>query len=249
MRRRLFMAPLFFVLLFKSTACSTRAPSYFPVRWPQQHLGIKSLNDLDKLRETPVKITFDDELELTGKNGSKVKVTNGKEYLALKTKGYYAYSTYAITMESWFIKQDGHLTLLKKAMPSKYSWVNSFSFKNNPLAVLPPELGPYLSGDEGRRVEAMVAQGKTWREIFPKTKIRKVTPTEISLANAALLITFTVIAFGDFNNDDIEALLVFYSCHALQGTFRSYRYVLLTRKSHAARLTILPNNILPGTND
>ena len=226
-----------------------------PVRWTEQ-FALDSLERLDAhLYDTVDMGDNTGPLYLTNPDNEdqRIAVTTGRQYFDLKRKGFYPYTTYDITIESWFKAACEPLLYLKKAKPARVSYIADFKLNVNPLSVLPPSLGPIISGDEERRVEQGVAQGKTWADLFPGTVVESAGPTDVRLKDDNTLITLSLIAWGDFNGDGFEDVLVYRTFNVIKGTLRSYRHVVLTRCNSKDRLTVVPIDIYnaetPHTSD
>lgn len=226
----------------------------YAVRWTK-HLTLDSLERLDTHLDKPVDMSRSGgELHLTSPDNEdqRIMVTTGRQYFDLKRRGFYPYTTYDITMESWFKAACEPLVYLKKAKPARISYIADFELNADPLTVLPPSLGPIISGDEERWVKQGVAEGKTWADLFPGTVVESSEPTKIHLKDKDALIILSLIAWGDFNGDGFEDVLLYRCFYITVGTLRSYRHVVLTRRSSKDKLTIVPFDIYntrPPAND
>ena len=58
--------------------------------------------------------------------------------------------------------------------------------------------------------------------------------------DVAYRVGFDVLAWGDFDGDGIDDVLLFRWNRALGGTLAYYSHVVLTKKSPSARLTVVP---------
>lgn len=225
------------MLVFGLTSCQELANQKYPVRWTK-HVKLRSLTDLDTALRIPVKIPGKDHsLSLTGLKGDKIEVRNGIEYLSLKQKKYHAYSTYDLAMESWFKKTYEPLSCLASARSSSLSHVESLSFRGININILPPELGPFLGSDD-HPIAVKVKKGLSWSQVFPDTEIVKATSTELTLQSLEMEMNLQLLAYGDFNHDTVEDILVFYSLHALKGTHRYFEVLVLSRKTADGRLLL-----------
>lgn len=185
-----------------------------------------------------------------------VKVITGREWLDALAAGYGAYTTYDMTMESWFEFSAGTLARLKQAKPSRTTYVRDFCFDSNSLDRLPCTMHP--NWDD--YVEIAITNGRVknlpsdWEEIaershfahcgdhtpsimavFPYSVIEKLSDMEITILQKdaedddGVRIVLTLAAMGDFNGDGIEDLLVRESSYYAQGSGRSYSHILLMR--------------------
>ncbi len=211
-----------------------------PVRWTSL-VPIKSVADIDHQMQVPVDMSQSGgELELTDAKGKRVKVTTCQEYGDLKDKGLAPQTTYDISMESWFIDVCKPLQFLKIAKPSKSSFVSKFDLKDDPLSNLPIELGLWLSGDAERAVQLASARGTTWGQYVPDAKVEAAENDQIVVKSkkddSATYIN--LIAWGDFNGDGIEDVLLQVSHHVLSGSYGDHGFRVLTRLGEGQRLKV-----------
>jgi hypothetical protein len=208
-----------------------------PVRWTD-HIKIKSLADLDALLDAPVDMSKSGgELELTHAGGLKLKPKTGREYFDLLARGFQAYSNYDITMESWYRSAVGFVPYLRNAIPAKVSHVAGFSLAADPLRDLPIQLGAYLAEEEP--FKRAVAEGKTWKEFYPGATVLESAPHRAKLQDDGANVFVDLLAWGDFNKDGIEDILLYVAKSARGGTFRSYTHAVITRLEKDGRLAIL----------
>jgi len=205
---------------------------------------MENLGQIEELLDKPVDMSESRfKLYLTGPDKQRVLVTTGRQWFDLKCKGFYPYTTYDITMEGWFKISCEPLLYLKKAAPARVSYVADFRLDKDPLKNLPPRLGPIVSGDTRDRVEEGVARGMTWTDLFPETVVESAAPTKIDLRCADNTIGLSLIAWGDFNGDGLEDVLLFHAFNVISGTLRCYKHVVLTRRSREDRLSVVPMDV------
>lgn len=211
----------------------------YPVRWTKE-VDLKSIDDIEKKLDEPVWVGSDrDKLEMTNPDDETIKVTvkTSREYLDLKAKGYYAYSTYDLSMESWFKDKANTLVFLKNARPANKSFIENYKITDDPLKNIPANLGLFLcSGDEERRVEDAMVKGQTWKEIYKGSVVSVKNKERIVIKDECQLADISEIARGDFNGDGVEDILLFIAYHILEGSGRSYRHYMLTRLSEDGTL-------------
>ena len=204
------------------------APS-LPVTWSSA-LGLAGIEDIDARLQKP----FDDAFE-TQRAGKPIPMKNCADFLAAG-KDWRA----ATEQSTLALKSAGIVCLaleaLKGAMPSKSSNLTGFKLDGNALDMLPPALGPVVSLDDEKALQA--ASGKSWKEF---------TPAATGSVNAAgtLVVIFpgwriklTEYARGDFNGDGIEDLLVRDDVAATEGTYGESRLFLLGRTSPGGILQV-----------
>lgn len=217
----------------------TIAAEEYPVRWTD-HVKIKDLKEINRLSSEPVDMSQSrGELELTNENGEKVKVTTCKEYWDYKEKGYRPYTTYDRAMESWFIKTCDPLKYLKGAKPSRVSYVTDFDLTKNPLQILPCTLDLNLSGDEVKKAKELIAKGLTWKDFTPNKTAEIIDKNEIKLEDEGSITWITFSAFGDFDNDGIEDILLDVSHKVKDGSYADHGHSILTRLEKNGALMVL----------
>jgi len=62
-----------------------------------------------------------------------------------------------------------------------------------------------------------IKQGKSWLDFFPNKEIVKKTDTEMCLRMGRYEISITILAFGNFNHDGFDDMLVFYDQSVMDG--------------------------------
>jgi len=161
---------------------------------------------------------------------------NCREYLGLKEKGFHAEDTYSIAMESWFKSTCYSLRYLEKAIPSRISYLKNFRLTNAPLKNLPLTLDLILSGDDEREAKAALEKGMTWKDFAPDAKVEVTNPNEIVIKREDSETNLTLLAWGDFNHDGVEDILLDVSHSVTSGTYRDYGHVILTRLEKDGKL-------------
>lgn len=245
-KKLLLVALAITVLPFLSTAVFTKEiskgdikPSY-PLSWTSE-VKIKDLNDLDSLFDKPVDMSRaceDCSLELTnGKDENrKVKITTCREFFDEKYKNFYTYTTYDITMESWFMLECNTLKFLKNSTPSKVSYLSDFVLSEDTIKYLPAMLVCWFYGSE----EVSEIMNKTLKDLEPKLKVKVKDKFNLDLEYDDTSNTIKLLAWGDFNHDGIEDVLLFLTHHYISGTGRFYESVALTRLEKNSKLIKLP---------
>ena len=213
-------------------------PATIPVRLLTEQ---QSLSDLKASLSLPVKMPADHVLELRKDFGSddSIIVRTGVEWLRARAQGYGAMTTYDITMQSWFDHSAGTSAYLLLAQPSRVSYVADYAFSTNSLSELPSSLTPFWCEQIGRDAPPC----PRWSDLFHNTSVTVKSPHQIELTQAQNtpaagdIIIFEIVAWGDFNADGIEDLLMRDTHHFGLGSGRSYGHVLLSRLSKDAPLT------------
>jgi hypothetical protein len=84
-----------------------------------------------------------------------------------------------------------------------------------------------------------IKQGKSWLDFFPNTEIVKKTDTEMCLRMGRYEISITILAFGNFNHDGFDDMLVFYDQSVMDGTFHYSGVGVLSRTSPGGALKLI----------
>ena len=161
---------------------------------------------------------------------------NCREYLGLSEKGFHAESSYSIAMESWFKSTCYPLQYLEKALPSRISHLKNFRLANEPLENLPLTLDLILSGDDERAAKAALEKGMTWRDFAPDAKVEVTNPNEILIKREDSETKLTLLAWGDFNHDGVEDILLGVGHSVPSGTYSHYGHAILTRLEKGGKL-------------
>ena len=120
--------------------------------------------------------------------------------------------------------------LVLAAKPSSVSYVSNFKLDDSAIDLLPPTLSWLLSGEDEQAADDAEREGLSWKKFKPGLKIREKHTNGMTFEEPdEATIDLEIKAFGDFNGDQIEDVLLFKSIHAINGTLRVYRAVILTR--------------------
>ncbi len=218
------------------TACVRS--STIPVRWRTEHA---TLDDIRNSLSLPVRMPPGHALALRKdlEPEDTLTVKTGLEWLKARANGYGAMTTYDITMQSWFDHTAGTSAHILQATPARDSYVREFSFGANSLSELPCT----IHVDWDRITETNTIPRPCFLELFPRTSVSNASPYEIEIMEGGptdgTMICLSVAAWGDFNSDGIEDLLMNYAYHNLGGSGRCYGHVLLSRLSRDAPLVEL----------
>ena len=125
-----------------------------------------------------------------------------REYLKLRAEGYCAMSTFDITMESFFIRRTRPLIHLSYAKPSEKSYVSDLRLDEIDAGTLPGvwfHLGEYP--------ESPFA---TLTDYDPEFRVEDPLAESLTIWCGTVVNTFDVVAWGDFDGDGIEDVLLSY---------------------------------------
>ncbi len=218
----------------------------YPVRWTSE-VKLKDLKEIDALLNKPGFAGLGEDYPLTMELGGD-QIAAGKvscnEYFYLKYQGYEPSCNAAQEVEgSSFKIPCNTLQYLKKAQPSKVSFLQGFKLTDNPLKNLPLTLGLYLSSDEAKEVSIAREKRLTWKEFAPTAKVEVEDPNNISIdiqdSDGEVSGTYiSLLAWGDFNGDGVEDILLSVT-HTTGGSYHDFAIAAITKIKKDGRITQL----------
>ena len=219
-------------------------PVPFPVRWTH-HVELKDLDEaraIDKYLDAPV-ITVNgrEKINMVEINGNAEAVaTTPREWLELRGKRHAPRTTYDIRAESWFKSVVVPKLFLACARPARVSHLHDFRLTDRPLRKLPLHLGLNFMEDwKWEKRLARFQRGETWGEIRPTLGVEVEDEHAIVVAGDGEKNCINLLAWGDFDGDGIEDVLLSVANYAIRGTSCAYRYVIVTRKTPGGRLLVI----------
>jgi hypothetical protein len=206
----------------------------FPVICTEAIPATNRIN-LEQLKDVPVPgiIKFGG-LKFINDVGTEVTVTTWRELTRCRKEGYWEKTTADNVMSGWSWLTRGYIPFLEKAVPATNSFVRSLRPGKALVRLLPLILAPLL-GEESNDVANAIKRDKAWLEFYPTTKIIKRTDTEMSLQMGRYEVSVTILAYGDFNHEGFDDMLVFYDQNVTDGTFAFSGVAVLTRTTPDGR--------------
>jgi hypothetical protein len=160
-------------------------------------------------------------------------VTTCREYRAMRSREWFARSTYDMSMESFFIRTCGTLARIAEARPALHNFVDSPRVGVNDLHLLPPTLlpsGPF--GPAFAALEEAHRRGRTAADLVAEDgTINRMRTGFVDLDHKNRRLILSEIARADFDGDGYQDILVSTAEYVVGGTYRSYSTRLLTRRS------------------
>ena len=193
--------------------------------------------EIEALQDLPIYMGKNDTDGATLKKvrGGKIHVRTCREYDNAVETGYAPDSTYDIAMASWFKYPCGTLQLLQRATRHKRSFLPTHNQELFDLTLMPLALFPVLSDYEqtyGRNIE-----NETYHDQAERGELEVIenTPHKLGCKLRGLKQYLTEVVRADFNGDGTEDILFREAVYAIGGSFRSYNFIILTRKSNEAK--------------
>ena len=186
-----------------------------------------------------VELTNPNEINISNMSSQKQKkmISNCADYSQLKSKGWYAETTYDLSMESFFKETCTTLDLLSKARPSKKSYFNSTVFQKEDIDKLSSEmLNSTIALGDSLPCEKIPSLKKCTQKLQGKIFL---DDQKLSYEDAYNIISFSPKVRGDINYDGLEDIALSYGHHLKQGSYRGYGFICLERKSKDALITTI----------
>jgi len=195
--------------------------------------------------------------KVINKNDKEVGIVNTPaEYYSHRHKGnrLFTQTTYDQIDRGLFRGVAMPLLYLSKAKLSKQSYVNNFPFDNeDPLFVLPVDFISWRGSGQREVLEKASAKNRPWRYVSPNARVIKSTSSDLKIYDTFAEDLYSLpknerytgdqashsinpVVLGDLNNDGYEDIVLNCAHYNVEGSGRSYYFVVLTRTS--------PNDIL-----
>jgi hypothetical protein len=170
----------------------------------------------------------------------RVPVTSCRQYRAARADGFSAGNTFELSQESFFMARCVPLEFLARAHPANQSYVSGLRLDHRPLALLPAAMNFDIASPTDEQV-ALIASGARLDSYSPERVVKASSAISLALEQplAQYMDSIDLVAWGDYDHDDVEDVLFFQSTYALQGSYRGYWHVVATRKGPTEPLTVL----------
>ena len=198
---------------------------------------VRSISGLDLSKPGNLEIAMDalkldegNELEFESSNESgrkSTKVRTCREYDAAVEQRLLL--TTGTQRAPEFLRECRVLRFLKKAKAASSSCIEGYKLTQKSPDELPPSLGYVISGEREEAVDKAEEANLSWKRFSPEMKFHVLSPTMLTAASRDELDTLEVMAFGDFNHDGIQDMLVWISDNG-GGTLVHHDAIVLTRK-------------------
>jgi hypothetical protein len=226
-------------LLLGLTGCVTRTVTHkeYPVRvvgtvhWPAGQT-------VEQLKDTPMSEFGPGDLEAINMTDgtNTVTVQTWREFRHYSDQRYTFVNNLDFKFSSYFIEERGFIRFLERAIPSRHSGVGSLRMNRRLLWQLPLDLGMTISNTDLEELEAAERAGLSWTQRWPETRLCKTEPNSMLLVTESSMAQLRVVAYGDYDNDGWEDVMVQVSHQARGGTLGYSFNALLTRTPPDGRL-------------
>jgi hypothetical protein len=196
--------------------------------------------NLEQLKDVPVpEIVQFGGLKYVNDAGKEVIITTWRDFVRYRQAGYRDADNSVNVMSGWFWRTRGQIPFLETAIPARQSFVRGLRPGGDLVRLLPLDIAP-MPGEESNAAADAIKQHKSWLEIYPQTRITEKTGTDLSLRMGQDELSLTILAYGDFNHDGFDDMLVCYSQRVTDGTFYYSGLAVLTRTNASDCLRALP---------
>jgi hypothetical protein len=161
------------------------------------------------------------------------QVTTCRQYDEATAQGWYALTTYDMSMESFFSKTCALIDALAKAAPARRSFIKEPRVGIGDLDIVGAAVlkGFVPTGEADATVGTLVRAGSV--------AIEKREANVVQLSSNGFIAQLEEVARADFNGDGTEDIFVFSAVYAQGGTLRGYETRILSRMSATTPLTIV----------
>lgn len=216
------------------------ATAEYAVAWSND-LALGSLGDIDERLRREERVPFCD----LSKDDTVVEAASCQQWFKLRAEGYEPSSTIEETGDGAARIKCGTLQQLKSAAPATKSFVRGLKLDASLLAVLPAALATALSREEVESVKNAERAQESLQTYDPKARAKKLSAQlglEIHEGDGASTITVRPQAWGDFDGDGTDDLLVSVDNTMTEGSLSTVRLIALTRNAPGAVLRVLSSN-------
>jgi 5-methylcytosine-specific restriction endonuclease McrA len=172
--------------------------------------------------------------------GGEIRVHTCSEFFAAKAAGFYASTTYAMKMESFFNETCGAVKYLSIAEIPEKSYITAPRVGILDLDLLPLSVLSTMAPDQDDDLKAAIASGKSIQDWVNEghVHIKRVSQYSIHLEHRMGQVLQELLR-ADFNGDGVEDILVYSYCYAIGGTFGYGDVFVLARLGESEQFSVL----------
>lgn len=187
--------------------------------------------DIEELLSRPIRFgdnTDLNALSLSNNENEECLVATCREYEEALSQGFYANTTFAIKMATYFEHQCGLLRALEKANTPKESYITRPKVSIVDLSLMPLSLFPVMG-----EIEDIIDDKISYQDKVDDGSlvIKRVSQNLLNIESAGMGQQLIEVARADFNGDGIEDILLFEYCYAIGGTLGFGGIKIITRLS------------------
>ena len=191
-------------------------------------IGSNSQPDLENVMDRPVSLGANDAhtdgLTLSHDSKPQRTVYGCREYITATQNGFYARTTFDMTMESFFTNTCAPLIFLNSAQDSKYSRFQKPYFKKDALSQLPSQMGLIFQMSDDPFCLEVTTLAQCLTENLDGFSLQRTIITDNAIDIKATYDNggWEIIAKGDINHDGWEDIMLSTYHTVTQGSYRAY---------------------------
>jgi hypothetical protein len=206
--------------------------------------GSVAAADIPELMQRPVSAGTNpdvDGVQMTSHAGDTRTVRTCADYLELVRSGWFADTTFDMTVESSFNFTCVTLAFLAVAAAPTRSFIDTPEVGVGDIDLLPATVLPVVAAAERLQLHELAAKGKTVADLIdPGAASTIVEPHEVRYRYQGMEQDLSELARADFDGDGIADILLFVSDTSLYGSYRAAYHLVLTRKAAEGPFSVLP---------
>jgi hypothetical protein len=208
-------------------AVGLTAQATHPVRWlpaigPPDRAVLEAA-----LKKPPIGLAPDDALDNHDKQGRNHPIRTCDAYAAALKAGWSAENNAQMMTEGFFIRGCDLVRLVLSAKPSRVSYLADLKLDASALAVLPPSIDDFNENSDA--VTKAEKAGRSLKQFNPALKVADADPGKFAVQDETSRYVLEIVAYGDFDGDGVEDVLLFQGSYAVGGSMHAYSPVILTR--------------------
>ena len=229
------LVALVFVFFTESGQRLTGGSRLYPVSWTEA-VELDSIDDIEKALQQPVELEDCPDCELVMvKDFDEVVVETCDDFLHYTQEDYYTASTYAIRMETTFVRQCKPFKYLQKAKDSTESYLASFDLRDDPVQLCLEIFGELEEGMLGPNCREMVVE----EGVASTTQVNLIREGEGGGEdNLISRLVIKLLGQGDFDHDGVEDALIYTHYISYEGSWPGTNAVSVLKKDEEGTISI-----------